>query len=80
MIPKYFFDLDGHDPDDTGEDLTDALEARKAAIELLGQVLEDDPMYALQGHWRVTISDRLRRQLYTVSVVVESTATVLGRE
>ena len=74
-MPKYFFDLDGHEPDDTGEEFPNPLEARKAAIKLLGKILDEDPTYALQGHWRVSVTDDQHQTLYTVSVVVEGVAT-----
>ena len=70
-MSRFFFDLDGHEPDDTGEELANAFEARGAAIALLGRILSDDPTYALQGHWRVDVTDESRRTLYSVSVVVE---------
>jgi hypothetical protein len=67
-VSRYFFHFAGRDRDCVGAECSGLSEARNNAIRLLGSYLADQPGYADEGHWRVTVEDGVRRPVLNIIV------------
>lgn len=87
-MPRYFFhSADGHrEPDLDGVELPDDRAAQRAAVQLLGAALEDDPdLVWRKGQWRVEVTDQTGRLRWTVMAIAVDApgpddATAIGED
>lgn len=68
-MPRYFFDLHGHEEsrDELGTELSDAAHARVEAVKFTGSYLSDHPELVWDGkEIRIIVRDENRRTVFTV--------------
>ena len=70
-MPRYFFTTEDGDVvrDNSGEELTDQAAARRAAVKLMGSILNDAPEELLADRrWRLVVSTEQDGDLFSLEV------------
>ena len=78
-MPRYHFNLSNgaDDPDVEGHELSDLEDARRNAVQFVGQLLIDKPaQFWSDGRWVLTVTDDRKLPLFTVRVAANDPAVL----